>query len=169
MNQGDLFNGLALGHAAAERAADHAGEAWKDRAYRAFIAFAASRKTFTTEEARESCGHVGDPPDRRAWGAIALRAKRDGKVKAIRHVKESPSAWECLHVMGNDMTAFKRGFRGKIRVHLNDEAPRIGSGVRIAEVKVGNRHAWLRNPITNRTAKILRSTLIGLKPEIVAQ
>jgi hypothetical protein len=71
--------------------------------------------------------------------------------------------------MGNDMTAFKRGFRGKIRVHLNDEAPRIGSGVRIAEVKVGNRHAWLRNPITNRTAKILRSTLIGLKPEIVAQ
>jgi hypothetical protein len=83
MNQGDLFNGLALGHAAAERAADHAGEAWKDRAYRAFVAFAASRKTFTTEEARESCGHVGDPPDRRAWGAIALRAKRDGKVKAI--------------------------------------------------------------------------------------
>jgi hypothetical protein len=81
-SQPDLFTGLELGHAMAEIAADHAGEDWKDRAYSAFLAFAATKKTFITEEAREACD-VGEPPDRRAWGAIALRAKREGRIKAI--------------------------------------------------------------------------------------
>lgn len=52
--------------------------------------------------------------------------------------------------------AFKRGDRGTMRVHLNDEAPRIGSGVRLVEFHVGNRHVTLRNPANGRTARLSR-------------
>ena len=38
--------------------------------------------------------------------------------------------------------AFKSGFRGKIRLCLHDEAPRLGSGWRVFYVMVG--HKWVR-------------------------
>jgi hypothetical protein len=89
----DLFDGLTLGHAAAERAADHAGEEWKDRAYSAFTDYARDHKTFTTEDVRRA-SDVGEPPDNRAWGAVALRAKRAG---VVRHIDFARVKDPCCH------------------------------------------------------------------------
>lgn len=68
--------GLFIGHAAAEAAAAHAGEPWKERAYKAFVSYASTHSTFTTEEVRLASPQVEAPPELRAWGQIALRAKR---------------------------------------------------------------------------------------------
>lgn len=51
---------------------------------------------------------------------------------------------------------FKRGMTGEVYLHLNDEAPRIGSGFRRVQYKVGNRHVTLTSPHTGRKAKLLR-------------
>jgi hypothetical protein len=107
---GDLFDweppppkpaptGLELGHEAAEQAADHAGEEWKELAYAAFLAFAAKVGTFTTEDARESATDVPEPPDKRAWGQVALRAKRAGIIKSIGYANAKDRA-----VHGNVVT-----------------------------------------------------------------
>lgn len=74
--------GLELGHAAAERAADHAGEAWKEKAYAAFQAHARGHARFTTEDVRQASPTVGDPPDKRAWGQVAMRARKAGIVRS---------------------------------------------------------------------------------------
>jgi hypothetical protein len=50
----------------------------------------------------------------------------------------------------------KRGDKGTLRLCLHCEAPRLGSGWRLIEYKIGNRHARLKNPHTGRTAKIPR-------------
>jgi hypothetical protein len=54
------------------------------------------------------------------------------------------------------MSPFKRGDKGLAQIHLNDEAPRIGCGLRVVEYHVGNTHVRLRNPHNGRTAKIPR-------------
>jgi hypothetical protein len=93
--------GLELGHAAAERAADHAGDDWKDRAYAAFVSFSRSHKQFTTEDVRDA-SNVGEPPDLRAWGSVALRAKRKGIVRAAGWVSA-----KALNVHGNAVTLWE--------------------------------------------------------------
>lgn len=60
------------------------------------------------------------------------------------------------------MNTLKRGDKGRAALHLNDEAPRIGSGFRTVDYKVGNRIVTLRNPYTGRTAKIDRETFTKL-------
>lgn len=75
----DLFShadGLALGHASAAVAADHAGADWIDRAYAAFVAYAKRGQPFTTEDVRNANPDLPAPPDPRAWGQVALRAKK---------------------------------------------------------------------------------------------
>ena len=80
--------GLLDGHAAAEVAAAHAGEVWGDAAFCEFVAWATTHPTFTTEDVRYApTSTVGEPPDRRAWGAVALRAARAGVVKGIGLVR----------------------------------------------------------------------------------
>jgi hypothetical protein len=77
------FDPLARGHEAAEMAADHAGEDWKEMAYSAFVSHARDvLGTFTTEEVRAAYPSVPPPPDKRAWGQVALRAKRAKVVHA---------------------------------------------------------------------------------------
>jgi hypothetical protein len=61
--------------------------------------------------------------------------------------------------------AFKRGDRGTLRVHLNDEAPRIGSGSRLVEYHVGNRHVTLRNPFNGRTTRLPRSVFDQIRKD----
>jgi hypothetical protein len=81
--QRDLFTlptGLEIGHARAKEAADHAGDEWQRMAYEAFLAYAKTHKHFTTEEVREANLDLPPPPDKRAWGQIALLAKRNQKV-----------------------------------------------------------------------------------------
>ncbi len=81
MTQGDLFKiGLAEGHAAAQKAADHAGPDFKTAAAEAFREYARRHIFFTTEDVRLANPDLPTPPDKRAWGAIALRAKRDGII-----------------------------------------------------------------------------------------
>jgi len=83
--------GLDRGRAMAELAAARAGEAWKESAYQAFVAHAKKHKLFTTDEVRAARPDLPDPPDRRAWGHIAMRAKRLGVVETARliHSKNS--------------------------------------------------------------------------------
>ena len=50
-----------------------------------------------------------------------------------------------------------RGARGKMRIYLQNEAPRLGCGWRVVEVTIGNRRATLRISGTTRTAKIPRA------------
>ena len=84
--------GLQLGHAMAHVAANNAGDEWKDSAFEAFKHYARTHSEFTTEEARLAATEVASPPDIRAWGQIAIRAKREGIVVGIGWVRAtSPS------------------------------------------------------------------------------
>ena len=73
--------GLAIGHQMAKVAADHAGESWTDEAYEAFRQHAINNLIFTTEDVRRANLEMPPPPDSRAWGAIALRAKKDNLIQ----------------------------------------------------------------------------------------
>lgn len=96
--------GLELGHAAAKEAADHAGDEWKERAFTALLRFTLSHRTFTIEELREASPEVGEPPDRRAWGQVPLRAARKGIIRKIGWVEakdpavhgNAVSLWETI-------------------------------------------------------------------------
>jgi hypothetical protein len=83
----DKHEGLALGHAMADLAADNAGEVWKAEAYTAFREHAIKHPLFTTEEVRKANTNMPLPPDDRAWGSIALQAKRDNIVVADSWVR----------------------------------------------------------------------------------
>jgi hypothetical protein len=76
--------GFDLAQIGAERAADHANrehDDWKELALEAFKAHAQDNLTFTTEDVIKASPSVPVPPDKRAWGAIALAAKRLGLIK----------------------------------------------------------------------------------------
>lgn len=64
-------------------AADRRDPHWTASAYAAFVAYAKLHpgKDFTCEDVRNAAAQtVTEPPDCRAWGAIAIRAKREGIV-----------------------------------------------------------------------------------------
>lgn len=92
--QHDLFTqptGTEIGHARAKQAADHAGDKWKRTAYEAFLAFAETHRSFKTEDVRNAHPEIPPPPDKRAWGAIALMARRNQVISSGGPVKaESP-------------------------------------------------------------------------------
>ena len=85
---------LEIGHEMAERAADHAGDEWKEIAFNAFRRHAEKNRAFLREDVRWACPDVPPPPDTRAWGHVALRAKREGIVRAIGYV---PSTGKTAH------------------------------------------------------------------------
>lgn len=89
---------LALGHRLAGLAADKAGDDWKDEAFAAFCRHAAMGEPFTTEDVRLANPSLPPPPDRRAWGQVALRAQREEVVVAIgqRRVKSSHGMFKTL-------------------------------------------------------------------------
>lgn len=76
------------GEAGAARAADHAERVepgWKDAALDALVRFAVQAKDvpFMVEDVREYAEEKCDlppPPLQCAWGAVVLRAKREGRV-----------------------------------------------------------------------------------------
>lgn len=82
-----MNEGLIIGHAMAEVAANNAGELWKEEAFYAFKQYAMQHSHFTTEEVRAANPDLPPPPDERAWGSIALRAKRDGVVVSAGWVR----------------------------------------------------------------------------------
>jgi len=75
-------NGFDLGEDGAERAARHAGEAWKEMAYLAYCLYVATHDLFTTEDVRLASPQVPPPPDNRAWGQVALRMLRENLIIA---------------------------------------------------------------------------------------
>lgn len=81
------MTGKEVGHAMAKQAADHAGAQWTAAAYEAFMRFARHHHEFTTEQVRLSAGHIEKPPTDKAWGQIAIKARRAGLVKAAGNVK----------------------------------------------------------------------------------
>lgn len=93
-NQGDMFapgDACALRDEGIKRAADHADAVapdWTDNAFRIFCHYGKQRAQkgflFSTEEARtyaEKWWTLPPPPDRRAWGAVAVRARRAGLIQ----------------------------------------------------------------------------------------
>lgn len=84
-----MNDGLDLGHAMAEVAADKAGKFWKEAAFYAFKRHATKHSHFTTEDVRAANPDLPPPPDDRAWGSIALRAGREGMVVGSGWVRSS--------------------------------------------------------------------------------
>jgi hypothetical protein len=72
-----MNEGLRIGHAMAEIAANNAGETWKRMAYEAFVKHAKSHEFFLTEDVRNNNPDLPMPPDTRAWGYIARLAKKE--------------------------------------------------------------------------------------------
>ena len=72
------------GYEGAQRAATRAGEGWQETAYAAFVTFVnrLGYSPFTIEDARVGCCDVPPPPDGRARGHIATRARRAGVIVA---------------------------------------------------------------------------------------
>ena len=73
-----MNKGLEIGHAMAELAADRAGFDWKLLALEAVRQHALKKRYFTTEQVRGANPDLPEPPDKRAWGAIARLAKKEG-------------------------------------------------------------------------------------------
>jgi hypothetical protein len=74
--QPDVAKGIEL----AKLAADKAGDEWKAAAYQAFVDYARRHKYFTTEDVRASMNGKHQPREMRAWGHIAVMARRNGIV-----------------------------------------------------------------------------------------
>ena len=84
--------GLALGHEAAETAADNAGSEWRGTAFDAFIDYAKTHEFFTTEEVRLARADIPIPPDTRAWGAIPRQAQKENIIEGAGWVRaDSPT------------------------------------------------------------------------------
>ncbi len=58
------------------------------------------------------------------------------------------------------------GFTGSITIQLMDECPRLGCGLRIVNIKVGRKWAYLTDAANGRRQKITLDTLEKLIPEI---
>jgi hypothetical protein len=81
------MNGQAIGHFRGQQAADNAGNTWKYVAFGCFMEYAKTHQEFTTEQVREAYPHMPAPPDTRAWGHIAVQAKKAGVVEAAGWVR----------------------------------------------------------------------------------
>lgn len=76
-----MNQGLELGIKKAEAAGNRAGIEWKNKAYDAFVEYAKNHQTFTVEQVISDSFNVPNPPDKRAWGSIAIKAKKNGIVE----------------------------------------------------------------------------------------
>lgn len=74
------LSGYELGTVMASLAADNAGEEWKDLAYDALVSYAKAHDIFTIEDVRKASVDIPPPPTERAWGHIAVSAKKDGVI-----------------------------------------------------------------------------------------
>lgn len=84
----ELLNGQGLAQVGMQQAVDHAEEVhdnWADKAFGFLKKYVGYTKTpFMTEDVRmASLQVVPEPPTKRAWGMVIVRAKR---AKLIRHV-----------------------------------------------------------------------------------
>lgn len=70
-----------------QRALDSANEkvpSWSDRAFAFLLEFITRNDEFLAEDVRnEAKGIVPDPPSKRAWGGVIVRAKKEGYIVSI--------------------------------------------------------------------------------------
>lgn len=101
-----LFDGPVLRDRGIQQATDHAGRQWSDQAYDFLLKFLKTNTTFMAEDVRTaSIGFVPEPPSKRAWGGIIVRAAKQGLIQKVgfRNVKNAkahctPAAvWESLY------------------------------------------------------------------------
>lgn len=84
--------GLELRDRGIERAVDHADReipSWSDVALEYVRQYARNHGEFLSEEPRQYAESRGlpDPPDKRAWGAVMLRAARAGYIRKIGYAQ----------------------------------------------------------------------------------
>jgi len=96
VQQFELFSGAQLRDKGIQSALDHANEVseyWSDVAFSFLLSFLKNNRCeFMTENVREaSVGIVPEPPSKRAWGGIMVRAKKDGRIvsRGFRNVSNS--------------------------------------------------------------------------------
>lgn len=85
-----------------QRAVDHANKetpSWSDRAVELFLAYCQENKgaNFMTEDVRWYAEALGlpEPPDKRAWGAIAVMAKRRGLIRSNGYAPQKAVNAHC--------------------------------------------------------------------------
>jgi len=87
MGQLDLFAARELRDAGIQQAVDHADqvkENWSEDAYNFLLGYLPFVDTFMTEEVREAAeGMIDEPPSKRAWGAVILRAAKAGLIHRV--------------------------------------------------------------------------------------
>jgi hypothetical protein len=91
--------GAALRDEGIARSARSAGHAWHESALRWLRTYiGAGSRAFTCDDVRLSAERNGlpRPPDSRAWGAVMLRAKREGIIRPTdRFVPSTDPACHC--------------------------------------------------------------------------
>jgi hypothetical protein len=95
--------GFELAFAAAERAADHADRVhaeWTEMALAAFMEYAETHEEFATEDVAPANPHIPVPPDKRAWGHIATKAKHKGAIIKSNRTRPTKNA----HAHSRDVT-----------------------------------------------------------------
>ena len=84
-NQLNLFDGPHLRDEGIQRAVDHADyqePKWSYKAYNFLRLYIQGHKVFMVEQLREaSVGIVPEPPSKRAWGGVIVRAVKAGIVR----------------------------------------------------------------------------------------
>lgn len=83
----DLLSGRDLREQGIYRAVSHANAThaeWSEKAYKVLKDFLTMTRgnTFMCEDVREfAINYLPEPPTKRAWGSIIVRAKKDGIIK----------------------------------------------------------------------------------------
>ncbi len=95
----DYKKGQILRDKGIARAVSHANSQeprWADKAYSFLLEFLDDHTTFLTEEVRrEAIGSIPEPPSKRAWGGVVVRACKAGYIKKIGHKNVSNPAAHC--------------------------------------------------------------------------
>jgi hypothetical protein len=85
MNQLDMYEGIKLRDFGIKTAEDNANskiDNWSNDAYEFLKTYCITAKEFMAEEVRVcSLGKIERPPNDRAWGAIIVRAVKEGLIK----------------------------------------------------------------------------------------
>ena len=78
--------------------ADKEEPSWSDKAYDFLVKYIRTNKEFMVEDVRESAmGIISDPPSKRAWGGIVLRAKNKGLIRFVRYEKVKNPTAHCAN------------------------------------------------------------------------
>lgn len=72
------FDLAQRGAALAADKADRMHNEWSSRAFEAFKTYAEAHEAFSTEDVILASPSIQVPPDKRAWGHVALRAAKEG-------------------------------------------------------------------------------------------